>query len=230
MGGISEENNSDPKEPRQLTSAERLPREKSNPCEPWPVAIKVPREVSLLPRGHAPTLPHSRPIEKQPRGNDAQLAIAIERRRLSLVGSCSRRSVHRHVRVPKIRSAAFAAGGGSRGSHPGVEASKCSWSKPLDIGGDKTKDSVATDMIEISGDRFHIRGIHELTVQSGDKVALRYQGVGVSKDNQARSKGTFAFAEGPGKLKGITGKGTISCKPAGDGASCDVVGEYQVAK
>jgi hypothetical protein len=120
---------------------------------------------------------------------------------------------------------------GDRADHSfGVEASKCSWSKPLVIAGDKTKDSVATDMIEISGNRIHFHGVHELTMQSGDKVALPYQGSGMSKDNhELHSKGTFTFAEGAGKLKGIKGKGTFSCKSDGEGLKCDVQGEYELA-
>jgi hypothetical protein len=121
---------------------------------------------------------------------------------------------------------------GDRSDHSlGVEASKCTWSKPLEINGDKTKDSVATDVINISGDRFHMHGVHELTMQSGDKVALPYQGRGVSKNNhEVHSKGTFTFADGTGKLKGIKGKGTFNCKSAGEGVSCDVEGEYQLGQ
>jgi hypothetical protein len=123
---------------------------------------------------------------------------------------------------------------GDRPDHSlGVEASKCGCSKPLDIGGDKTKDSVATHMIEVSGNKIHFRGVHELTMESGDKVALPYQGSGMSKDNQeSRSKGTFNFAEGTGKLKGIKGKGkgTFSCKSAGEGVSCEVEGDYELGK
>ncbi len=121
---------------------------------------------------------------------------------------------------------------GDRPDHNlGVAASKCSWSKPLELIGDTTKDSVATNLIDSSGSKFHIQGVHELTMQSGDKVALVYQGNGLSKDKQEdRSKRTFTFANGTGKLKGITGKGTFDCKSAGEGVSCAVEGEYQLAK
>jgi hypothetical protein len=121
---------------------------------------------------------------------------------------------------------------GDRSDHSlGVEAAKCSWSKPLDIGGDKIKDSVATDLIDISGSKIQFHGVHALTMQSGDKVALPYQGSGMSKENhETRSKGTFTFADGTGKLKGIKGKGTFNCKSAGEGVSCNVEGEYDLAK
>jgi hypothetical protein len=121
---------------------------------------------------------------------------------------------------------------GDRPDHNlGVEAAKCSWPTPLEIAGDKTKDSVATQVDDISGNKIHFHGVNELTMQSGDKVALPYQGSGVSKDNhESRSKGTFTFADGTGKLKGIKGQGTFSCKSAGEGVSCDVEGEYELAK
>lgn len=119
---------------------------------------------------------------------------------------------------------------GDRPDHSlGVESSKCSWSKPADIGGAKTKDGVATHVIEVIGDKIRFHGVHEVTMDSGDKVALPYQGRGVSKNkNETQSQGTFTFAEGTGKLKGITGKGTFNCKSAGPdaGVSCQVEGEY----
>ncbi len=123
---------------------------------------------------------------------------------------------------------------GDRADHQfGVEAAKCSWSKPLDLGGDKMKDGVATHIIEVSGNRIRFHGVHEVTMQSGDKVALPYQGSGTSKNNnETRSKGTFTFGEATGKLKGIQGKGTFSCKSAGEkgGVSCEVEGEYEFPK
>jgi hypothetical protein len=121
---------------------------------------------------------------------------------------------------------------GDRPDHSfGVESAKCSWTKPADLGGDKTKDGVATHMIEISGKKIRFHGVHEVTLQSGDKVALPYQGNGVSKDNhETQSHGTFSLGEATGKLKGIKGKGTFTCKSAGEGVSCEVEGEYELAK
>jgi hypothetical protein len=121
---------------------------------------------------------------------------------------------------------------GDRPDHKlGVEASRCVWTKPLEIGGDKTKEGVATHVIEINGKKIRFHGVHEVTLQSGDKIALPYQGSGISDDNnETHSNGTFNFAEGTGKLKGIKGNGTFSCKSVREGVSCDVVGEYQLGK
>jgi hypothetical protein len=122
---------------------------------------------------------------------------------------------------------------GDRPDHSfGVEQLKCTASKPMEIGADKGKEAVATDMTEVSGTRGRLRGVYVLTMQSGDKAFLPYQGnVTTEKDGKPiESHGTFTFAGGTGKLKGIKGKGTFSCKPAGEGFSCDAEGEYQLAK
>jgi hypothetical protein len=121
---------------------------------------------------------------------------------------------------------------GDRPDHSlGVEARKCTWTQPIEIGGDASKDGVATNTVEVSGNKARFRGVHEVTFASGDKLALPYQGTGLLKDKKSdSSKGTFTFAEGTGKLKGVKGTGTFSCKSAGDTLSCDVTGEYELAK
>ena len=121
---------------------------------------------------------------------------------------------------------------GDRPDHTlGVESTHCTWSRPLEIAGDKTKESVATNTTETMGTKTRIRGVHELTMESGDKLALPYQGTVVVKENNGfKESGTFSITEGTGKLKGIKGKGTFDCKPASDGVSCDVEGEYALGK
>jgi hypothetical protein len=122
---------------------------------------------------------------------------------------------------------------GDRADHAlGVEQFKCTWTK-FDIGGDPAKDSVGTHTIEANGGKVRFHGVNFVTMQSGDKVGLPYQGSGTStKDGKdTHSKGTFGFADGTGKLKGVSGKGSFSCKGAGDGSvNCEVEGEYQTAK
>jgi hypothetical protein len=122
---------------------------------------------------------------------------------------------------------------GDREGHSlGVEQYKCDWSKPLDFGGDKTKDGVATHTADAQGQKNRFRGVHVITTQGGDKISLPYQGTGESsKDGkESHSKGTFTLDAGTGKLKGATGKGTFSCASTADGISCDVEGEYQAGK
>jgi len=121
---------------------------------------------------------------------------------------------------------------GDRPDHSlGVQQFKCTWSKPLEIEGAKSKDDVLTETNDISGSTVRTRGFGVGTLDSGDKSFISYQGTSAMKDGTLESgKGTWGFTGGSGKLKGIKGKGTYTCAPSGDGYSCNVDGEYQLAK
>ena len=112
-----------------------------------------------------------------------------------------------------------------------VEQFKCTYTKPMEIGGDKSKDGVSTETGDISGNTGHARGFHVATMESGDKFFVWYQGTSTNKEGAVvEVKGNWGFTGGSGKLKGIKGKGTFTCAPSGDALSCDVEGEYQLAK
>jgi hypothetical protein len=121
---------------------------------------------------------------------------------------------------------------GDRPDHSlGVEQTKCTWSKPMEIEGAKSKDGVSTTTTDISGDTARERGFHVSTMDSGDKFFVWYQGAATTKDGAlVGSKGTWGFTGGSGKLKGIKGKGTYTCSPSGEGFSCEVEGDYQLGK
>jgi hypothetical protein len=121
---------------------------------------------------------------------------------------------------------------GDRPDHSlGVEQFKCTWTKPMEIGGDKSKDGVSTETADVSGNTSRAHGFHVTTMESGDKAFFWYQGTGTSKDGApVEVKGNWGLTGGSGKLKGIKGKGTYNCTPSGDGLSCEVEGEYQLAK
>lgn len=121
---------------------------------------------------------------------------------------------------------------GDRPDHSlGVEQVKCTWTKPMEIEGAKSKDGVSTETTDISGNTVRVRGVHVTTMDSGDKYFVRYQGTGTTKDVAlVSSKGTWEYTGGTGKLKGIKGKGTYTCTPSGDASSCEVEGDYQLAK
>jgi hypothetical protein len=122
---------------------------------------------------------------------------------------------------------------GDRPDHSfGVEQLKCTATKPLEIGTDKAKEAVATDITDATGTRARFHGVYVLTMQSGDKAFAPYQGTATtSKDGKPiESHGTFTFSGGSGKLKGLKGKGTFTCKAAGEGYTCDAEGEYQLGK
>ncbi|HEV1995268.1 MAG TPA: hypothetical protein VGR03_13140 [Candidatus Acidoferrum sp.] len=121
---------------------------------------------------------------------------------------------------------------GDRADHSlGIGQRKCTWTKPQEIGGDKTKEGVSTESMDISGNNIRSRGMHVTTMESGDKYFVSYQGTGTLKDGALQSgKGTWMYTGGSGKLKGIKGKGTYTCAASGDSVSCDIEGEYQLAK
>ena len=104
---------------------------------------------------------------------------------------------------------------GDRPDHSlGVAQSKCTWTKPLEIGGDKSKESVSTATLDVTGDSDHTGGIDVTTMESGDKFFVWFQSSGPGK----QGKGTWGFTGGTGKLKGIKGKGTYTCTVSGEDA------------
>lgn len=113
-----------------------------------------------------------------------------------------------------------------------VEQSKCTWTKPMEIAGLQTKDGVSTATSDISATTARGRGYHVTTMTNGDTWSASYSDTSrLSKDGPPEStKGTWVFLGGTGKLKGIKGKGTFDCKPAGDVSSCDIEGEYTLPK
>src|SRR5262249_19526260 len=53
---------------------------------------------------------------------------------------------------------------------------------------------------------------------NGDKFTVRTEGTDTVKDGRPQSStGTWSFASGTGKIKGIQGKGTYKGKPDADG-------------
>ena len=118
---------------------------------------------------------------------------------------------------------------GDRPEHSmAVEQFKCAWTKPMEIGADKSKDGVSTETAEITGNTSKAHGVHVATMESGDKFFVWYTGTGTSKDGAVvEVKGSWGFSRGTGKLKGIKGKGTYNCAPSGDSLECKIEGDYQ---
>jgi hypothetical protein len=121
---------------------------------------------------------------------------------------------------------------GDRPDHAlGVQQFKCDWTQPMELGADKSKDGLSTETVEVSGNKAQSRGRHVTTMQSGDKVFVWYQGTTTTKDGAPlESKGTWVYAGGTGKLQGLKGKGSYACSPWAGGLSCDIEGDYQLAK
>jgi hypothetical protein len=113
-----------------------------------------------------------------------------------------------------------------------LNQNKCTWTKPMEIAGTQSKEDLTTGFADISGEKSSDRGYALMTMASGDKARVSWQGSGTVKDGQLQSgEGKFSFLSGTGKLRGIKGKGAYKCQgAAGGGFTCDVEGEYQLPK
>ncbi|HXX17498.1 MAG TPA: hypothetical protein VEJ47_21550 [Candidatus Eremiobacteraceae bacterium] len=121
------------------------------------------------------------------------------------------------------------------GDKPGhtflIAKQACTWTKAIEIAGASDKTYESTIFSEVTATKSHDHGFVVDTWSSGDKSYVRWQGTATLKDGKAESQeGTWSFVGGTGKLKGIQGKGAYKCTPAGDGATCEVEGEYMLAK
>jgi hypothetical protein len=113
----------------------------------------------------------------------------------------------------------------------GVSKSTCTWTKPLDIAGLKSKDGYSVFTADTTGDKFSGHGIHVSTMDNGDKIYVRFQGGGSTKDGVTQvDSGTWSYTGGTGKLKGIKGHGTYKGKGSADGVTYEVEGDYQLPK
>jgi hypothetical protein len=119
------------------------------------------------------------------------------------------------------------------GDHAGhmfvIEKGSCTWNVPFEIAGLKSITSIGADSVEVTGAKFEVRGYIVVSMDNGDKVYVRYQGMGSVKDGVANGEGTWAYSGGTGKLKGLKGKGTYKGSGPPDGASeSQVEGTYSL--
>ena len=117
------------------------------------------------------------------------------------------------------------------GDHPGhvytVSRFTCTYTKPFDIAGLKSKDFGGAGFQEDDGNK--VREDHSSAVGSmdnGDKYYARAQRTITAKDEKSGiGHGTWNYTGGTGRLKGLKGGGTFKCTPEGD---CDLEGEYSL--
>jgi hypothetical protein len=122
---------------------------------------------------------------------------------------------------------------GDRPHHSLVVAkSKCTWTKPMEIAGTKSKEDHGAGFDDITGNQSHGYGYVVNTWANGDKSYARTHGSATLKGGTIESaEGTWSFTGGTGKLKGIKGKGTYQGKGASDGSVTYVVeGECELPK
>jgi len=120
------------------------------------------------------------------------------------------------------------------GDHPGHTLSltkgTCSWSKPMEIEGAKTKDDTDAGFTEATATRMTGSGFVVGTLDSGDKMFVSVHDSTPIKDGKpGETAGTWSFSGGTGKIKGIKGKGTYKGTGSADGSiTFDVEGEYSM--
>jgi len=114
----------------------------------------------------------------------------------------------------------------------GVSKSTCTWTKPLEIAGLKTKDGYSVCSDDTTAGKFACHGFHVSTMDKGDKIYVRYQGGGVMKDGVTQSdSGKWSYTGGTGKMKGIKGHGTYKGKSGSDGSvTYEIEGDYEIGK
>ena len=122
---------------------------------------------------------------------------------------------------------------GDRPDHSfGISKTECTWLKPLEVEGLQTEEDENTTFSEVTGNSARDRTYVVGTMSNGDKVFVRPQGKSTLKDGAFQSgSGTWAYTGGTGKLKGLKGTGTFTCKANPDGtATCSIVGELSASE
>jgi hypothetical protein len=121
---------------------------------------------------------------------------------------------------------------GEQGHVYAISRGTCSWTKPMEIAGTKTKTDVLTNYDEITGDTAQGHGDGVGTLENGDQFRVRVEGKTVLKNAApVSSGGKWKFVGGTGALKTVKGGGTYTCKAGADGGMvCDVSGDYSLTK
>ena len=106
----------------------------------------------------------------------------------------------------------------------------CTWTKPMDIGGTKTKAGANVEFADTTGMTSNSRGVHWGTTEDGSQYFVRYTGTATSNDGAPPTmSGTWSFTGGAAKLKGLTGKGTYKGKGNPDeSATFEILGTYKL--
>jgi len=99
-----------------------------------------------------------------------------------------------------------------------VNQTKCTWTKPWEIGGVASVEGVGTGVAEDHGNWSHSSGTYVDTMANGDKVYYSYEYKTASKDGKTQISGhEWELLGGTGKLKGVKGKGSCEATPQEDG-------------
>ncbi len=110
----------------------------------------------------------------------ALVALTTAQTKISGTAQCGKPDAQQKVDVP---------------DHPGhaisISQAKCTWSKPMEVAGLKSKEGVTTDMNDIHGDTAHGHGYYVDTMENGDKAFVSFQGTASMKDNTSEGKWNY---------------------------------------
>jgi hypothetical protein len=109
-----------------------------------------------------------------------------------------------------------------------IGQNKCTWTKPFKIEGLESKNNVQTESDEVMGKTTKAIAYGFTQFSNGDKAFHR--GISTVAQKAQTSSGKWSFTSGTGKLRGIKGSGTSTCKnksaEAGGGYTCNIEGVY----
>ena len=108
----------------------------------------------------------------------------------------------------------------------------CTWSKPFEIAGTKSKEGPDIISIEIQGNKGNWSEFYVDTTDTGDKGYYRFHGTATFKEGALQDvQGKWTLNGGTGKLRGIKGSGTCTGKGEADGGvSYQCEGQYWAPK
>ena len=111
-----------------------------------------------------------------------------------------------------------------------LEKGSCVWSTPIEIAGLKSTADSGADTVDVTGAKGLARGYSVMTMENGDKAFVRWQATDTStKESTVTGDGIWSYTGGTGKLKGLTGKGTLKFSTAPDGTSeSQIEGTYSL--
>lgn len=148
-------------------------------------------------------------------------ALALAQTKISGTVKCGKPDQQQKIDVGDKPNHAFA-----------ISQGKCTWTKPMTIAEIQTHDDVATSSDEITSTSVRAHGYVLGTMSNSDKFTVRTHATDAVKDGNVQgTTGTWTFASGTGKLKGIKGGGTFKGKPDAEGNMIiEVEGEYTLPK
>lgn len=118
--------------------------------------------------------------------------------------------------------------GDMAGHSMSLQKSSCTWTTPMDLNGDHTKQDELVMFSEAWATKAVNTGDVVGTLDNGDKFYVNIHESATIKNGQpAPAHGTWTMTGGTGKIKGIKGKGTYVTTFNADGtATATVEGEY----